>query len=58
MPSTGIFLLFLLCPTISLSQGDFPPLPDGFHADVDEISLSAGHYHTCAIEARMGVEVS
>jgi len=46
--------LFLL---LAIAFGDeFPPLPDGFYSDVDEISLSAGHYHTCAIEARQGVE--
>jgi len=52
-------LLPLFLPLLAISQQTgihFPPLPDGFHSDVDEISLSAGHYHTCAIEARAGVE--
>jgi hypothetical protein len=34
----------------------FPDLPLGFHSDIDEISVSSGHFHTCALSTAPGVE--
>jgi len=31
-------------------------LHEGFHLDIDEVAVSAGHFHTCAIEYRPGID--
>ena len=49
------FFLFHFIQTISTCLA-YTNLPNGFHMDVDEIFLSAGHFHTCAIEYRPGIE--
>lgn len=42
------------------STGDqqevFEDLPEGFHDDVDSITLAVGGHHTCALEYRPGVD--
>lgn len=35
---------------------DFEDLPEGFHKDVDSITIAAGGHHTCALEYRPGVD--
>lgn len=37
-------------------QQDFENLPEGFHKDVDSITIAAGGHHTCALEYRPGVD--
>lgn len=37
-------------------QEDFEDLPEGFHKDVDSITIAAGGHHTCALEYRPGVD--
>lgn len=34
----------------------FEDLPEGFHDDVDSITLAVGGHHTCALEYRPGVD--
>lgn len=34
----------------------FEDLPEGFHDDVDSITLAVGSHHTCALEYRPGVD--
>lgn len=48
-------LFFLL---LSSAHGDngFPSLPPGFHNDVDEIYVSSGHFHSCAISHVPGLD--
>eukprot|EP00968_Pinguiococcus_pyrenoidosus_P013535 scaffold1227_cov256-Pinguiococcus_pyrenoidosus.AAC.3 len=33
-----------------LPEGSLPDLPEGFHSDLDEVSVSVGQNHACAIE--------
>ncbi|CAM9258680.1 unnamed protein product [Phaeothamnion confervicola] len=33
-----------------------PDLPDGFHLDIDSITMALGSHHTCALEYRPGVD--
>jgi alpha-tubulin suppressor-like RCC1 family protein len=46
--------LFLL-PLTSLHCAAQPNLPSGFYNDLDDVSVSSGYYHTCAIEHRPGI---
>ena len=48
------FLVPLLLPLLAKGDNGFPSLPTGFHHDLDDVSVSAGYFHTCAIEARPG----
>lgn len=34
----------------------FEDLPEGFHDDVDSITIAVGGHHTCALEYRPGVD--
>ncbi|CAM9403862.1 unnamed protein product, partial [Laminaria digitata] len=34
----------------------FEDLPEGFHNDVDSITVAVGGHHTCALEYRPGVD--
>lgn len=34
----------------------FEDLPEGFHGDVDSITVAVGGHHTCALEYRPGVD--
>lgn len=38
------------------SQVVFENLPEGFHNDVDSITVAVGGHHTCALEYRPGVD--
>ena len=41
---------------IHLSRITSNDLPEGFHLDIDEVFVSAGHFHTCAIESKPGLD--
>ena len=51
VPGTEVF---------SLAEADhrkgFEDLPEGFHNDVDSVTVAAGGHHTCALEFRPGVD--
>ncbi|GMI04423.1 hypothetical protein TrRE_jg13276 [Triparma retinervis] len=52
--TTSFLSLILSSPLFVLGDNGFPSLPPGFHNDLDDVSVSAGYFHTCAIEARPG----
>lgn len=37
-------------------ENQFEDLPEGFHNDVDSITVAVGGHHTCALEYRPGVD--
>ena len=37
-------------------ENRFEDLPEGFHNDVDSITVAVGGHHTCALEYRPGVD--
>ncbi len=50
MRALTVLLVMKVVSTLSFSK-----LPDNFHHDIDETSVSAGFQHTCAIEATEGI---
>ncbi|CAM9237682.1 unnamed protein product [Hapterophycus canaliculatus] len=42
--------------TVDQKDALFDDLPEGFHDDVDSITLAVGGHHTCALEYRPGVD--
>ena len=48
--------LFLALPVAAESETVESVQPEGFYLDVDEVSISTGHFHTCALELRPGVD--
>lgn len=50
---------FLLCTHENIAHGEsvHADLSNEFYLDVDEVMMSTGYFHTCAIERRAGVDI-
>lgn len=49
----------LRTPSVAFGEQDsslFADLPEGFHDDIDSITVAVGGHHTCALEYRPGVD--
>mmetsp|Transcript_20551 Transcript_20551/g.25196 ORF Transcript_20551/g.25196 Transcript_20551/m.25196 type:complete len:307 (-) Transcript_20551:297-1217(-) len=59
MGSKTFFTVLLLFQGLytTVAATEFELVEDDFYYDIDEISVSSGNFHTCAIELRLGIEL-